>query len=104
MHRFLQRHQESVIGMLSGFDRIRFRGTLRLLAHVGGMLSFLSHEGVLLKDFEAYACEVTERVRQAAVKLAERAGRPLRYLASSSTDPCLLMSELLYVIRIETGL
>lgn len=34
MNESIQRHQDSVIGMLSGFDRLRIRGTLRLLSYV----------------------------------------------------------------------
>jgi len=54
MNTFLQRHAPSVTGMLSGFDRVRFRGTLRLLANAGGMGAFLAYMGVLLKDFKQY--------------------------------------------------
>ena len=42
MNGFLQRHAGSVTGMLSGFDRVRFRGTVRLLANAGGVLALLS--------------------------------------------------------------
>jgi hypothetical protein len=104
MHRFLQRHKESVIGMLSGFDRIRFRGSLRLLAHVGGMLSFLSHQGVLLKHFKEYACGVTEQVRLAAIKLAVQTGRPFRYLPSSTTSKEDLARSIAQEDHIEEGL
>jgi len=38
---FLSKHNEDVIGTLSGFDRLVFRGTLRLLAHCPGMMSYL---------------------------------------------------------------
>ena len=52
---FTQRHEEQILGVMSGFDRMRFRGTLRLLTSVGGMRAFLSAVGVRLKDFMAYA-------------------------------------------------
>ena len=39
--------------MLSGWDRVRLRGMQRILANVGGMMSYLSHVGVWLKDFGA---------------------------------------------------
>jgi hypothetical protein len=41
-------------GALYGFDRIRFRGTRRFLANVTGMMNFLWHQQVLLKDFKAF--------------------------------------------------
>jgi len=33
MLRFIQRHAQKITGVLSGFDRLRFLGTLRELAH-----------------------------------------------------------------------
>ena len=39
MRNFLQRHQEQVLGVLSGFDRMRFRGSLRLLQSAGGVVT-----------------------------------------------------------------
>lgn len=84
MESFLQRHAGSVTGALCGWDRIRFRGTLRLVANAAGMNAFLAHLGVLLKDFKRYAVEVTGQVRRATEALAGAAGRPLKYLASPS--------------------
>lgn len=80
---FVQRHAASVIGVLNGFDRLRLRGTKRLLAHVGGMMSFLSQEGVPLKDFKEYALAATDRIRRATERIAEAAGQAVRYLSSS---------------------
>src|SRR5438132_14251301 len=85
MNHFIQRHAVSVSGVLNGFDRLRLRGTKRLLAHVGGMFNFLWQQNVLLKDFKAYVLEVTERIRRTTEQLADAAGRPRLYLASSST-------------------
>lgn len=82
MQRFIQQHAHQVTGVLSGFDRMRFRGTLRLLAHTQGMLKFLNHMHVFLKDFKAYAQGITERVRTAAERLAQAHRRPLMYLDS----------------------
>lgn len=84
MQSFIQRHRNLVIGMLNGFDRLRFRGSKRLLCNVGGMYNYLWQVQVLLKDFKDYTMSLTEQLRQATVQLAEAAGRPLRYLASSS--------------------
>jgi len=85
MDRFIQRHAASVRGVLHGFDRLRLRGTKRLLAHAGGMFNFLWQQGVLLKDFKSYVWDVTNRIRRATEQLAGAAGRPLVYLASSAT-------------------
>lgn len=84
MDLFLTRHASEVKGTLSGFDRVRFRGTLRWLANLPGMGVWLSHAGVLLKDFREYAMGLTNRIKQATHDLAQQAGRPVHYLASSS--------------------
>ena len=86
MNTFLQRHAPSVTGMLSGFDRVRFRGTLRLLANVGGMGAFLAYMGVLLKDFKQYVQDVTQQIRDATEAAADLAGRPLRFVSSPSVS------------------
>lgn len=84
MESFIQRHADAVLGLLNGFDRLRLRGTKRLLANAGGMRSFLFQEGVLLKHFKAYALAATERIRQATAHLARAAGQAIRYVACSS--------------------
>jgi len=81
---FVQRHREQVTGVLSGFDRLRFRGTLRVLAHVGGMMDYLWHRQVPLRRFKDYVCETTKRLREATEAFARRAGRRVRYVASST--------------------
>lgn len=84
MNTFLTRHCTEVKGSLSGFDRVRFRGTLRWLANLRGMGTWLCRANVLLKDFKGYAMGLTERIKQATHDLAEKAGRPVIYLHSSS--------------------
>ena len=42
MTTFIDRFSDSIHGVLSGFDRIRFRGTQRLLASVRGLTAFLA--------------------------------------------------------------
>jgi hypothetical protein len=83
MQGFIQRHAANVIGVLSGFDRVRLRGTLRWLSNTRGMYSFLQASNVLLKDFTRYAKGITEQIRKRAVGDAEKTGRPVIYLNSS---------------------
>jgi hypothetical protein len=83
---FIQRFGEKTLGVLHGFDRIRFRGTRRFLANVAGMLGYLWQRGVLLKDFKAFAGNLTAQVRQAAEEVAVSQGRPVEYLPNSAMD------------------
>ena len=55
MKTFLQKHASSVMGILSGFDRLVFRGSLREICYARGMRRYLSQAGVLLKVFGAHA-------------------------------------------------
>ena len=80
MRKFLQRHQEQVLGVLSGFDRMRFRGSLQLLQSPGGVVTWLERVGVAVKSFLSYAEGLTNRLRQQADQLAEAAGRKVQYL------------------------
>ncbi len=84
MERFLDRHKNRIAGSISGFDRMRFQGTLRWMVHVDGMGKFLNSQGVLLKDFGAYVEKVSEEIKQYAYGVAEKKGRPVQYVASSS--------------------
>lgn len=82
MRSFLARYKSQVKGVLSGFDRVRFRGTIRWLSSQQGMGTWLSRSGVLLKDFRSYAMGLTSRIKETTEKVAEAAGRPLEYLSS----------------------
>jgi hypothetical protein len=104
MHPFLERHADDVLGMLSGFDRLRLRGTLRRVANVQGMATFLSRQGVLLKDFGGYVQDATARVKQAAEAVATEQGRPVLYLARPSADKEAIARDIAARDGIEAGL
>jgi hypothetical protein len=84
MERFLLRHKDRIVGSISGFDRMRFQGTLRWMAHVDGMGKFLNSQGVLLKDFGRYVEKISEEIKQYAYGVAEAKARPVHYVACSS--------------------
>lgn len=86
MQEFLQKHAPVVTGCLKGFDRLVFRGTLRRLAYVDGLMSYLGFLGVLLKDFGALVLKWTEQVKTAAIDAVESCGRPVIYMRSGQTS------------------
>ena len=86
MNTFIQRHRQDVIGVLSGFDRMRFRGTLRSISYPDGFDHFLGAVGVRYKDFGTYVQGLSERLKDHARHVASKAGRPLVYLASSRQE------------------
>ena len=104
MEKFVSRHADAVIGTLCGFDRLVFRGTLRMLAHRGGMMTYLSAAGVLLKDFGAHALELSRRLREASEAVARQSSRPIRYLASSAVSKEEIAHAIARADGIEQGL
>lgn len=80
MCKFLLQNAATVIGMISGWDRLRLRGTLRSIAFPDAISRFLSSSRRLVKGFGAFAEESSRQMREAAAGVAEQAGRPSRYL------------------------
>lgn len=84
MKQFVQRFQNLVTGVLSGWDRLRFRGTKRLVANMRGMLRYLGHLGILHKDFKSFAQAKTDMMRVAIEEQALAIGQAkVQFLSSS---------------------
>ncbi len=104
MNAFVRKHAQSVIGSLSGFDRLVLRGKLRALSYVDGLLGFLNAAGILLKDFGAYAEKATEALKAASLLTAQKLGRPIQYLDSPSVRKDELAREIATRDGIREGL
>jgi len=83
VRKFIARHSDKITGVLSGFDRMIFRGHLLPLCHDGGVRRFLAGQEVLLKDFESFVKCATAMIREAATDVVDARGRPSHYLESS---------------------
>jgi hypothetical protein len=101
---FIQKHQANIIGVLHGFDRLRFSGSLRALYHVPVMEEYLSKCRVLFKDFKGFALNITGKIKAATQEIAERAGRPVVYLPSTNRTKETVALELAKKDQIRTGL
>src|SRR4051794_20319945 len=93
MTSFLQRFAPRILGVLSGFDRLRFRGTWLRLANVAGLSSWLQAKGILLKDFPREADLLTQQLREALEAEAAAAGRPVEYLQGYTTKESLVQQR-----------
>jgi hypothetical protein len=71
---------QHITAVLSGFDRIRLRATLRVLYRPSMMDRYLGYCGVKLKDFKTFAESTTAKVKAAA------------YRAAALASPCLTVS------------
>jgi hypothetical protein len=80
MRQFLQHHAGNILGVLSGFDRWRLRGGLRMFGSENGVVGWLQNAGIALKDFLTWAKDKTNQLRRRTERDAEAAGRPVEYL------------------------
>lgn len=83
METFLSIHQDDIVGMLSMFDRMIFKGYLTGFFPKGAFGAYLSRQGVLLKDFGKYVQVRTKTLKVHIEGMAQEAGRPMQYLSSS---------------------
>ena len=79
MDRFIMQHREKIVGTLSCFDRVIFKGHLPI-SFASGLERFLDGFGLLLKDFRSFATDVSDRLAEHAKETAARSGREYRYL------------------------
>src|SRR5262245_54271557 len=101
---FFSKFGSEIIGHLSGFDRLRFRGLIRVLFQPASMEAYLCACKVLIKHFKPFAEKLTERLKQLAYQAAQAAGRPVRYLNSSEISKEDLARQLARKERIQEGL
>jgi hypothetical protein len=94
MKAFLSRFGSLVLFVLSGFDRLRFRGESRLLNHAGGVSSFLFQRRLQRKEFGDYCEKLTQQLRQATFAQAEHEGVPVKHLNSPMIEKDALALQL----------
>ena len=101
---FLSRHEDRITGVLSGFDRLVFRGTLRHISYTDGMGKYLSYQKILLKEFAEFALQRTSELKQALYQQAERLERPVVYLESSRKNKEAIAREIAQQDNVRSGL
>jgi hypothetical protein len=75
----MDKHEQSIAGVLNCFDRIILKGHLPI-SWPEGMESFLRRESVLIKDFKSYVTRISKRVIDHAQQVAAAAERPYRHI------------------------
>jgi hypothetical protein len=104
MHEFIAKHRNKIAGILSGFDRLVFRGTLRSLSFVDGMRHYLGANDVLLKDFGPHVERVSQQLKDASRGLVKQLNRPLNHLPSSKLSKEKIAREVVAREGIREGL
>jgi len=78
---FFDKFSTFLAGSLSCFDRVIFKGHIRLLSYPAGLEKFVDHVlGIPRKDFMPWAKCQSQRIIDHARRVAEEAGRPYLYL------------------------
>jgi len=103
MRTFMELYAKSIRGAISGWDRIRFRGTIRWLASETGINSYLSTRGILLKEFGAWAESITAKVRAICTAQADRLNIPVIYLNSAAIDKEACARRIMMERKVQTG-
>jgi hypothetical protein len=83
---FIDRFGKSIAGVISGLDRVVFRGFLQSFVYTRGMFQYLCSRKVLLKDFAEWAKPITEEVKSRFAEDAAKSGHEVSYIRSSSAS------------------
>jgi hypothetical protein len=87
MKKLVARFGKAVKGVLTGFDRIVFKGTILPLAHEDGAMSFLGSRSVLNRDYKKWMLSQTEALVTSVDQYArEQSGRPIAPLSTWRHD------------------
>jgi hypothetical protein len=68
------------------------------------MEAYLQVKRILFKDFKDFAIDLTQRIKAAALQIAERAGRPFQYLPSCNTRKETLARQIIQDDQLQEGL
>jgi hypothetical protein len=104
VERFLERHKDRIVGVLSGFDRVLFRGTIRSLSHLTGFDMFLSSQGILYKDYKAFVQRNSARLKEHAKAIAAERQRLYLHVASAKQSKDELAQKIMARDGIRQGL
>lgn len=86
MKSFLSRFAPLILSVLSGFDRLRFRGCNGLLNNAQGVNSYLYRQDLLIKEFPDHAESLTADLVKGTEAMAKADGDKVHYLNSTNID------------------
>src|ERR1051326_4257284 len=115
MKQFIDKYQDQIAGVVTGFDRLIFHGTLRRLHYGGwdhqlcakvalGMEEYLWQNRILFKDYNAHVKSVSDRLKHASERPFREQKRPVLFLRSASADKDKLAREVAERDQIRSGL
>ena len=64
MNNFVLKYRQKIKGVLTGFDRLVFKGLISNLSYTKGMAAFLFSKNILFKNFDSYVEKQTNIFRK----------------------------------------
>jgi len=115
MQHFIDKFQNEIAGVVSGFDRLVFRGSLRRLNYgwwdpqlsamvAKGMEEYLWQNKILFKDYATHTKSVSERLKDASLRSFREQERPILFLRSPAADKEKMAREVAQKRGIQSGL
>jgi hypothetical protein len=115
MQEFINKYGDHINGVLSGFDRLVFRGSLRRLNYgywnkkldafvAQAMEQYLWQNKILFKDYLDHVKRVSQRVKQNSIGAFEKLGLPTPFLRNPSADKDAVAREIAAEKKVESGL
>jgi hypothetical protein len=104
MQSIIRQLGKRVLGVLSGFDRLLFRGFLRCVINPRGLNGYLFGAGIRMADFKEHALEVTGRLIEESTRQAREGGREIKYLENSAVRKKDVAWEIAQRNHIDNGL
>jgi hypothetical protein len=115
MQQFIEKFKDQIHGVLSGFDRLVLRGSLRRLNYgyqdrdlqsvvASGMEQYLWQNHILFKDYLDHVKSVSRKVKQASVQPFEKQGLPVEFLRDPAADKDEIARTIAAERKVESGL
>lgn len=104
MNAFVRQFGSSVIASLSGWDRLRLRGSLTWLCQGKGVRRLMQQRGLGLEQFKDFATGVSAGLGRCVEQATAAAGRKLLYLRESGVDKEALAKEIADRDQVQAGL
>jgi len=105
MDTLLNKFGKKVKGIMEGFDRIVFKGTLKPICYAAGIQKYLSHNKVLNKDYKEWVSSKSAAIiLDAETYTQKQCGTAIQYLPSSNTRKETVAHERQKEKGIENGL
>jgi hypothetical protein len=115
VQQFIKKFKDQILGALSGFDRLVFRGLLRRLQYgtwngplqariARGMEEYLWQNQILFKDYAEHVKRASERIKQRSLEPFKQQQLAVIFLRSPSVDKEAMAGEVAAEKKIESGL